>query len=85
LACWDSSIEEIGNMHPFHNHVHDGPPSLLPHHAGLIDVVVIRARSPFAVSGALHGLDGERTEVPSTPHIILGTGPKPSLQFSSMV
>jgi hypothetical protein len=37
------------------------------------------------VSGALHGLDSEKAEVPDTPHIIPGAGFKLSLQFSSMV
>jgi hypothetical protein len=61
-------------MHPFHNQVQDGLPSLLLHYTGRNDDVVIRAQSPFAVSGALHGLDDEKAEVF-----------EPSLQFSSMV
>jgi hypothetical protein len=87
LACWDSSVEETRNMNPppLHSHVHDGPPSLLPRHAGRINVVVIHAWSPFAVSGALYGLHGEEAEAPSTLCIIPCAGIEPSLQFSSKV
>jgi hypothetical protein len=85
LACWDSFVEETRNTHSFHSRVRAGPPSLLPHHAGRIDVVVIWARSPFAVSGVLHVLDGEKAEAPSTPRIILGAGFESSLRFSSTV
>jgi hypothetical protein len=70
---------------PLHSRVHDGPPSLLPRHVGRIDVVVIRAQSPFVVSGALHGLDGEKAETPGTPCIISGVGSELSHWFSSMV
>jgi hypothetical protein len=63
FAHWDSYVKQIGNMHPFHIHVHDALPSLLPHHVVRNAVVVIRARSPFIVSGALHGLDGEKAKV----------------------
>jgi hypothetical protein len=85
FAHWDSYVKQIGNMHPFHIHVHDALPSLLPHHVVRNAVVVIRARSPFIVSGALHGLDGEKAKVPGTPRIIPSVGSKPSLWFSSMV
>jgi hypothetical protein len=37
------------------NHGCDGLPSLLPHRAGWIDIVEVRARSLLIVSGALHG------------------------------
>jgi hypothetical protein len=72
-------------MHPFHSRVRDGPPSLLPHHIRRIDVAVIQAQSPFRVSGALHSLDGEKVEVPSTPRIIPDAGSEPLLWFSSTV
>jgi hypothetical protein len=38
--------------HSFQSHGHYGLPSLLPHHISCIDVVVMRARSSFEVSGA---------------------------------
>jgi hypothetical protein len=85
LACWDFSVKETGNRHPFHDHVRHGPPSLLPHHVERLDVVVIQARSPFTVSGALHGLDGKKAKALGTPHIISGMGTEPYLWFSSMV
>jgi hypothetical protein len=56
--------------HSFQSHGCDGPPSLLPRHASWIDVVDVRARSPFVMSGALHSSDGEKAEAPSTPCII---------------
>jgi hypothetical protein len=71
--------------HSFQSHVHDGPPSLLPHHVSWIDIIDVRAQSPFAVSGALHSLDSEKAEAPSTPRIIPVMGSKMSLQFSSTV
>jgi hypothetical protein len=68
-----------------HSHVHDGLPSLLPHYTRRNDVVVIRSRSPFIVSGALHGFDGEKAKVPGMPRIILGVDSEPSLRFASVV
>jgi hypothetical protein len=79
LAYWGSFVEEIGNTHPFHRRVHDGPPSLLPHHAGRNDVVAIQARSPFTVSEALHDLGGKKAEAPGTPCIFLGAASELSL------
>jgi hypothetical protein len=61
---------------------HDDSPSLLPRHAGQIDVVDMLAQSSLAMSGVLCGLDGEKAEVPSTPCTILGMGFKPPLQYS---
>jgi hypothetical protein len=72
-------------MHSIQSHGHDGLPSLLPHHISWIDVVDVRARSQFAVSGAMHSLDGEKAKAPSTPHIIQVVGSEMPLQFSSMV
>jgi hypothetical protein len=46
------------------------------------DAVEVWARSPLTVSGALHGLEGEKTEAPYTPHTILGIGSKQWLWFS---
>jgi hypothetical protein len=46
-------------MHSSQSRGHDGPPSKLPHHISWIDVVDVWAQSPFTVSGALHGSDGE--------------------------
>jgi hypothetical protein len=40
---------------------------------------------PFAVSGALHGMGGEKVKAPSMPRIIPGVGFEPSLWFSSAV
>jgi hypothetical protein len=45
----------------------DDSPSLLPHHARWIDIVVVQARSPLAVSGALCSLDGKKAETLGTP------------------
>jgi hypothetical protein len=78
-------LKKQGTCTPFHNRMHDGPPSLLPHHAGRIDVVVIHAQSPFTVSGALHGLDDKKVMVPGTPCIISGVGSERPLRFSSMI
>jgi hypothetical protein len=64
---------------------HDGPHSSPPSLAGWIDVVVVCARRSFAVSEALHGLSSERPEVPSMPHIILGTCSKMPLWFPFVV
>jgi hypothetical protein len=72
-------------MHSFQSHGHDGPPSLLPHHVCWIDIVDVRARFPFAVSGALYSSDGEEAKVPSTPCLIPVVGSKMLLQFSSTV
>jgi hypothetical protein len=72
-------------MHSFESHGCDGPPSLMHHHVSWIDVVDVWAQSPFAVSGALHGSDGEKSEAPSTPCIIPVMGSETLLQFSSMV
>jgi hypothetical protein len=63
----------------------DGSPSLLPCHISWIDVVDVRDQSPFVVSGALHGSDGEKAEAPSTPCIIPIVGSKMSLRFSFTV
>jgi hypothetical protein len=57
---------------------------VLPHHVNWIDVVVVWARSPFIVSGALHGSDCEKVEAPSTPHIIPVVGSKMPLRFFSV-
>jgi hypothetical protein len=78
-------LTEQKNTRSFNSHGHDGSPSLLPHLVGWIDVIVVWVWPPFTVSGALHGLDGEKAEMPSTPHIIPGVGYELSLQFSSMV
>jgi hypothetical protein len=59
----------------------DGSSSLLPPLIGWIDVIVVWARPPFTMSGALHGLDGKDAEASSTPHIIPGVGSEPSLRF----
>jgi hypothetical protein len=69
-------------MHSFRSRGHDGSPSLLPRHVGWIDVVDVWAWSPLAKSGALHGLDGEKVEVPSMSRTILGVGSERPLQFS---
>jgi hypothetical protein len=71
--------------HTFQSCGHDGPPSFLPCHISWIDIVDVQARSPFAVSGALHSSDGENVEVPSTPRIIPIVVSKTPLSFSSMV
>jgi hypothetical protein len=68
--------------HPFLSHGHDGSPSLLPLHAGRIDIVDMWARSPLDVSGALCGLDDEKVEVPSTLRTIPDVGSERSLQFT---
>jgi hypothetical protein len=72
-------------VHSFQSHGNDGPPSFLPHHVSWIDIVDMRAWSPLTVSGALHGLDDEKAEAPSTLCIILVVGSEMPLQFSSMV
>jgi hypothetical protein len=69
-------------MHSFQSRGCDGPPSFLPHHVSWIDIVDVRAQSPFVVSGALRGSDGEKAEVPSTPLIIPVMGSKTPLGFS---
>jgi hypothetical protein len=71
--------------HSSRNRECDGSPSLLPRHAGWIDVVDARARSRLVVSGALHGLDGDKAEVPSMSRAIPDVGSKWPLQFSPMV
>jgi hypothetical protein len=63
----------------------DVSPSLLPHCAGWIDIVDVRARSPLAVSGALYGLDGEKAKALSTSSTIPSMGSERSFQFSPMV
>jgi hypothetical protein len=80
LLCQGTKV-----THSSRNHGRDGSPSLLPHHARWIDVVDIQARSPLAVSGALHGLGGERAKAPSTPRTIPGVGFERPLQFFPMV
>jgi hypothetical protein len=50
-----------------------------------IDVVDMRAQSPFKVSGVLHGSYGEKAEASSTPLIILVVGSEMPLRFSSIV
>jgi hypothetical protein len=67
--------------HSIRTREHDGPPFLLPHHVGWIDVVGMRAQPPFVVSGTLHGLDGEKAKVPSMLCFILGTGFELLLRF----
>jgi hypothetical protein len=81
LTRCDFFVEEMETTHSFYNHGHDGPPSLLPHHISWIDVIDVRARSPFTVSGALHDSDGEKAEAPSTPCIIPVVGSKMPLRF----
>jgi hypothetical protein len=71
--------------HSFQSHGRDWLPSLLPHHVSRVDIVDVWARSPFAVSGALHGSDSEKAEASSTPHIILVVGFEMPLWFSSSV
>jgi hypothetical protein len=71
--------------HTFQSREHDGPLSLLLHRIRCIDAAVMRAQSPIVMSGPLHGLDGEKAEAPSTPHIIPGVGFEPSFHFSFMV
>jgi hypothetical protein len=63
----------------------DGLPSLLPHHAGWIDVVDVWARSPHLLSGALCGLDSEKAEVLSTSPTIPGVGSEWSFWFSPII
>jgi hypothetical protein len=43
-------------------------------HADWINIVDIRVSSPLTVDGALHSLNGEELEAPSTPHIISSMG-----------
>jgi hypothetical protein len=64
---------------------HDGSPILPPHHTGWIDVADMRARSPLAVSGAMHSLDGREVETPSTPHTIPIVGFERPLRLSLTV
>jgi hypothetical protein len=44
----------------------------MPRHTGWIDVVDVWAQSPLTVSKALHGMDGEKAEVPRMPQTIPG-------------
>jgi hypothetical protein len=55
--------------HSSQNCGRDSSLTLLPHHAGWINVVGMRAQSPLTVSGALRGLDGKKVEAPSTLHV----------------
>jgi hypothetical protein len=55
---------------------------MLSYHVGQIDVIVVRDQPPFAMSGLLHGLGGEKAKAPSTPCIIPGMGFEWLLQFS---
>jgi hypothetical protein len=71
--------------HSFQSHGCGGLPSLLPHHVSWIDVVDMWTQSPFIVSGALHGSDGEKAKAHSTPRIIPVMGSETPLRFSSMV
>jgi hypothetical protein len=66
-------------MRPFHNRRCDGLSFLPRHLIGWTDVIVVRAWPPFAVTKALHSLDGEKTEVANMPLITLGVGSRPSL------
>jgi hypothetical protein len=63
----------------FHSRGHDGSSSLL---CRLVNVIVVWARPPFAVSEVLHDLDAKKAKVRNTPRIILGMGSRPSLLFS---
>jgi hypothetical protein len=85
LAHWDFFIEEMETTHSFQSHGRDGPPSLLHCHISWIDVIDVWARSSFAVSGALHGSDGEKAGALSTPDIVLVMGSETLLRFSFMV
>jgi hypothetical protein len=85
LARWDFFVEQMEIMHSFQSHGHDGLPSLLPHHISWIDIVDVRAWSPFIVCEVLYHLDGRKVEAANSPHIIPCMGSRPSLQFSSMV
>jgi hypothetical protein len=67
--------------HSSRSHGRDVPPSLLPHHAGWIDIVDVWAQSPLAVSEVLHGLGGKRAKAPSMTRTILGVGSKHLLRF----
>jgi hypothetical protein len=71
--------------HSSQNRGPDGSPSLLPHHAGWINIIDMRARSPLAVSGALHGLGGKKAKAPSTPRTIPGVGFEQPLRFSPVI
>jgi hypothetical protein len=89
---WHCAIGLLGFLcegtettHSIRSHGCDGSPSLLPQDVGSINIVGIRARPPFAESGALHGLDDEKAEAHSMPRFILGVGSEQSLQFSFMV
>jgi hypothetical protein len=72
-------------MHPFRSRACDGLSSLPCHLIWWIVAIVIQARPPFAMSGVLHGLDGEKAKAANTPHIIPGVGFGPSLRFSLVV
>jgi hypothetical protein len=85
LAHWDFFVEEMETTHSLWSHGRDGPPSLIPHHVSWIVVIDVQAQSPFVVSGALHGSNGERVEAPSTPRIILVMGSETPLWFSFTV
>jgi hypothetical protein len=85
LAHWDFFVEEMETTHSFKSRGHDGPHSLLPRHISWIDVVDLRAWSPFIVNGAMHGSNGEKAEAPGTPHIIPISGTEMPLHFSSTV
>jgi hypothetical protein len=71
--------------HSSRNRGLDDLPSLLPRHPWWIDVLDVRARSPLTVSGALHGLDGEKAEALSMPCTIPGVGFERPFQFSPTV
>jgi hypothetical protein len=86
LACWDFFVEETKNHTQLLESWAQWSTFLATslHH---VDRCCWHAGSAplLVVSGALHGWDDERAEAPSAPHIILGAGSEPSLQFSFMV
>jgi hypothetical protein len=80
LLCQGTKV-----THSSQNHGCDGSPSLLPRHAGWIDVVDVWARSPLIVSGAFLGSNGEKDEALSTSCTIPGVGSERPFWFSPTV
>jgi hypothetical protein len=74
-----SPSRTMGNVCPLRSRGHDRSSSLLHCLVGWIDIVVVRARPPFALSEALYRLDGEKAKVANSPRIIPGVGSGPSL------
>jgi hypothetical protein len=52
---------------------------------GGLTLLTCRLSPPFAMSGAVYGLGGEKAETPSTLHIMPGVASELSLWFSSVV